>query len=66
MNHHNFLCAPYFFVSIYFIKWEKYPRSTKLMQKNNILTDNEVAEGLILTCQAHPETDTLTVDYDDV
>lgn len=36
------------------------------MRKNNILTDNEVAEGLILTCQAHPESDTLTVDYDDV
>ena len=36
------------------------------MRKNNILTDVEVAEGLILTCQAHPETATLTVDFDDV
>ncbi|RDY59848.1 ferredoxin--NADP reductase [Flagellimonas nanhaiensis] len=36
------------------------------MVKNQILTDGEIAEGLILTCQAHPLTPTLTVDYDDV
>jgi len=36
------------------------------MVKNQILTDSEVAEGLILTCQAHPTTPTLKVDYDDV
>jgi ring-1,2-phenylacetyl-CoA epoxidase subunit PaaE len=36
------------------------------MVKNQILTDSEVAEGLILTCQAHPTTTTLKVDYDDV
>ncbi|WP_422858255.1 2Fe-2S iron-sulfur cluster-binding protein [Flagellimonas sp. S174] len=36
------------------------------MVKNQILTDGEVAEGLILTCQAHPLTTTLKVDYDDV
>ncbi|WP_299548745.1 ferredoxin--NADP reductase [Seonamhaeicola sp.] len=36
------------------------------MRQNNILTDNEIAEGLILTCQAHPTTPTLVVDYDDV
>lgn len=36
------------------------------MVKNQILTDGEVAEGLILTCQAHPLTSTLKVDYDDV
>ncbi|WP_303316543.1 ferredoxin--NADP reductase [Flavivirga abyssicola] len=36
------------------------------MAQNNILTENEVAEGLILTCQAHPTTPTLVVDYDDV
>ena len=29
------------------------------MRQNNILTENEVAEGLILTCQAHPTTPTL-------
>ncbi|WP_299524248.1 ferredoxin--NADP reductase [Winogradskyella sp.] len=36
------------------------------MRQNNILTDNEVAEGLVLTCQAHPTTTTIVVDYDDV
>nr|WP_299388110.1 ferredoxin--NADP reductase [Allomuricauda sp.] len=36
------------------------------MVKNQILTDSEVEEGLILTCQAHPLTPTLKVDYDDV
>lgn len=36
------------------------------MVKNQILTDSEIAEGLVLTCQAHPITPTLKVDYDDV
>jgi ring-1,2-phenylacetyl-CoA epoxidase subunit PaaE len=36
------------------------------MRKNQILTDGEIAEGLILTCQAHPTSATLTVDYDDI
>ena len=36
------------------------------MRQNNILTDNEVAEGLILTCQAHPTSASIIVDYDDV
>ena len=36
------------------------------MRQNNILTDSEVAEGLILTCQAHPTSATVVVDYDDV
>ena len=36
------------------------------MRKNQILTDEEIAEGLILTCQAHPSTPTLGIDYDDV
>lgn len=39
---------------------------TATMRQNNILTDNEVAEGLILTCQAHPTSAQITVDYDDV
>lgn len=37
-----------------------------LMRQNNILTDGELAEGLVLTCQAQPTTETITVDYDDV
>lgn len=36
------------------------------MRQNNILTESEVAEGLILTCQAHPTSATIVVDYDDV
>ena len=36
------------------------------MRQNSILTDKEVAEGLILTCQAQPTSATLVVDYDDV
>ena len=36
------------------------------MVQNQILTESEIAEGLILTCQAHPTSDTLTIDYDDV
>jgi ring-1,2-phenylacetyl-CoA epoxidase subunit PaaE len=37
-----------------------------VMRQNNILTDNEVAEGLVLTCQAQPTSSKLVVDYDDV
>ncbi|MCB0446435.1 MAG: ferredoxin--NADP reductase [Gelidibacter sp.] len=36
------------------------------MRQNNILTDSELAEGLILTCQAHPTTPIIRVDYDDI
>jgi Ferredoxin len=36
------------------------------MKKNSILTDGEIAEGLILTCQAHPTSPEIYVDYDDV
>ena len=36
------------------------------MVKNQILTDGEIEDGLILTCQAHATTPTLKVDYDDV
>lgn len=36
------------------------------MAVNQILTEEEVEDGLVLTCQAHPTTDTLVVDYDDI
>jgi ring-1,2-phenylacetyl-CoA epoxidase subunit PaaE len=39
---------------------------TAEMEKNSILVDSEIEEGLILTCQAHPTSGTLKVDYDDV
>ena len=39
---------------------------TAEMSKNSILTDKEIADGLILTCQAHPTSETIYVDYDDV
>ena len=37
-----------------------------VMRKNSILTDEEIEEGLILTCQSHPQTRTLYIDYDDI
>ena len=37
-----------------------------LMRQNNILTDNEVAEGLVLSCQAEPTSATIKVDFDDI
>jgi len=37
-----------------------------VMTKNSILTDSEVVEGFILTCQAHPTTSKITIDFDDV
>ena len=39
---------------------------TAEMRKNSILTDSEIAEGLILTCQAHPTSAEIFIDYDDV
>lgn len=36
------------------------------MTKNAILSEKEVADGLILTCQAHPTSATIRVDFDDV
>jgi len=39
---------------------------TAEMKKNSILTDGEIAEGLILTCQAYPTSAEITVNYDDV
>ena len=39
--------------------------SAKMLQ-NNILTDSEIEEGLVLTCQAIPLSKEITVDFDDV
>ena len=39
---------------------------TATMRQNNILTDNEVAEGLVLSCQAEPTSSSIRVDFDDI
>jgi ring-1,2-phenylacetyl-CoA epoxidase subunit PaaE len=39
---------------------------TAEMKKNSILSDKEIADGLVLTCQAHPTSAEIMVDYDDV
>ncbi|WP_339651058.1 ferredoxin--NADP reductase [uncultured Salegentibacter sp.] len=36
------------------------------MSKNQILTDEEIEEGFVLTCQAHPITPILKLDFDDL
>jgi len=36
------------------------------MTKNTILSEDEIKDGFILTCQAHPTTQKITIDYDDV
>ena len=36
------------------------------MQTNQILTDEEIEEGLVLTCQALAQSEKISVDYDDV
>jgi ring-1,2-phenylacetyl-CoA epoxidase subunit PaaE len=35
------------------------------MSKNQILTDEEIEEGFVLTCQAHPTTPILKLDFDE-
>ncbi|MCR1785130.1 fatty acid desaturase [Nocardioides carbamazepini] len=35
-----------------------------VMDQNHALDEQEVAEGYVLTCQAHPATEELRVDYD--
>lgn len=37
-----------------------------VMDQNYSLSDEEVAEGFILTCQAHPVTANIVVDYDEM
>lgn len=44
----------------------KITKGSAVMEKNSILTDGEIAEGLVLACQAHPTSASITVDFDDV
>ncbi len=44
----------------------KITEGSAAMEKNSILTDGEIAEGLVLACQAHPTSSSITVDFDDV
>ena len=36
-----------------------------IMDEDSALTQDEIDEGYILTCQSHPQTDNCIVDYDD-
>lgn len=36
-----------------------------VMDNNMVLTDKEIADGFILTCQSHPNSKTLKVSYDE-
>ncbi|ORB28274.1 2Fe-2S iron-sulfur cluster-binding protein [Mycolicibacterium parafortuitum] len=38
---------------------------TATMRVNDALTEDEVAEGYVLTCQAVPDTPDVTVNYDE-
>lgn len=44
----------------------KIKEGTVEMRKNQILTDEELEEGLVLTCQAQPTSAKVVVDYDDI
>ena len=35
-----------------------------VMDQNHVLDEDEVADGYVLTCQAHPVSEELRVDYD--
>ncbi len=34
------------------------------MEMNHVLTDEELEEGFIVTCQSHPTTDKVKISYD--
>ena len=36
------------------------------MRQNSVLTDSEVAEGLVLSCQAVPTSSKIFIDFDDI
>lgn len=44
----------------------KIVKGSAVMKKNSILTDDEIADGIILSCQAIVTSDEIYVDYDDI
>jgi ring-1,2-phenylacetyl-CoA epoxidase subunit PaaE len=44
----------------------KVTEGNAVMTKNSILSEEEVGEGFVLACQAHPTTASIVVDFDDV
>lgn len=44
----------------------KVTEGNAVMTKNSILTEDEVNNGFILTCQAHPTTPKISIDFDDL
>lgn len=44
----------------------KVTKGSAVMTKNSILTDGEVHDGFVLTCQAYPTSSKINVDFDDV
>ena len=44
----------------------KVTKGKAIMENNSVLTDDEIEDGIVLTCQAHPTTPTIVVDYDEV
>ena len=44
----------------------KLKSGTVELEQNYILTDSEIEEGLIITCQAFPTSENIYVDADDI
>ena len=44
----------------------KLKSGTVELEQNYILTDSEIEEGLIITCQAFPTSEEIYVDADDI
>ena len=41
-------------------------KGTVNLEQNYILTDSEIDEGLIITCQAYPTSEEIYLDADDI
>jgi len=44
----------------------KVTEGNAIMDKNTILSEEEIKDGFILTCQAHPTSQKITIDFDSV